>query len=266
MNIDLVRLVYFSPTGTTRRILQSVARGIAAASAQEIDLTAPDVAGYRVEQTQNAITVLGAPVYGGRIPPEAVRRLRATAGAASPAVVVAVYGNRAYEDALLELRDLALELGFVPIAAGAFVGEHSFHTDATPIAGGRPDATDLQQAQRFGRDIKDKLTRACTISELGPVSVPGMIPYKVRKDRPAMAPATSAVLCNLCGACAEVCPTAAISVGDAVATDDNACILCSACIKRCPTGARLWHAQWVQQAATWLSANCPERKEPEVFL
>ena len=78
------------------------------------------------------MTILSAPVYAGRLPIEAVRRLRRIKAGEAPAVVVVVYGNRAYEDALLELQDLAGEQGFRPIAAGAFIGEHSYSTTGSP--------------------------------------------------------------------------------------------------------------------------------------
>ena len=32
----------------------------------------------------------------------------------------------------------------MPIAGAAFIGEHSYHTEARPIAPGRPDEADLQ--------------------------------------------------------------------------------------------------------------------------
>ena len=96
-------------------------------------------------------------MYGGRIPRKAVQRLLHLRSDGRAAAVVAVYGNREYEDALQELTDIALEAGFVPAAGAVFIGEHSYHTDATPIAVGRPDADDLNKAMAFGQAIRREL-------------------------------------------------------------------------------------------------------------
>ena len=37
------------------------------------------------------------------------------------------------------------------MAAGAFIGEHSFSRKGMPIAEGRPDESDLKQATEFGK-------------------------------------------------------------------------------------------------------------------
>lgn len=49
------------------------------------------------------------------------------------------------------------ERGFNPVAAGAFVSEHSYSTGETPIAAGRPDADDMKAAEEFGRQVGEKL-------------------------------------------------------------------------------------------------------------
>ena len=95
-----------------------------------IDLTL-DRSDEPITLTSGETVVLGAPVYAGRVAPEAVRRLKriqVAAGASIPAVITVTYGNRDYEDALVELYDLALSLGLTPFAAGAFIGEHSYST------------------------------------------------------------------------------------------------------------------------------------------
>jgi ferredoxin len=121
MDVNLVKLVFFSPTKTTDRILVGIAQGIQVDIVERLDLTPPEARTREFEEMRGELVIIGAPVYGGRIPPEAVYRLRRIKGNGTPAGVVAVYGNRAYEDALLELRDLAVEQGFRPIAVCATV-------------------------------------------------------------------------------------------------------------------------------------------------
>ena len=105
----------------------------------------------------DALTVIAVPVYGGRVAPIALQRLKRLKGHNAPVILLTIYGNRDYEDALVELRDTAVELGFTPLSAGAFIGEHSYSRPNMPVAAGRPDADDLQKAEQFGRESLKKL-------------------------------------------------------------------------------------------------------------
>ena len=266
MNINAVKLVYFSPTGTPRRIVETIAEGVQVNTVTQLDLTPPEARAQDSEELHEELAVVGAPVYGGRIPVEAVRRLHRLKANSTPAVIVVVYGNRGYEDALLELNDLAVEVGFKPVAGGAFIGEHSFAADSTPIANGRPDTEDLKTAREFGEMIRGKLMGIDVFDDMPPLQVPGNHPYIERRMPSKVSPVTREVACRMCETCATVCPTAAITVDDVVMTDPNACILCCACVKNCPTQARVVEEPLVKQAAEWLSANCRERKEPELYV
>jgi len=266
MTICTAQLIYFSPTRTTQRVLTGIAQGIDLGDVIHLDLTPPGVRGRTFEVGEETIALLGAPVYGGRLPAEAVARLRQVHGNNAPAVLVVVYGNRAYEDALRELHDLAVEADFRPIAAAAFIGEHSYSTAAQPIAPGRPDNADIEKAIAFGQQVREKLAQSPMVS-LPASHVPGNFPYKERRppadDPPA--PTTITDLCTLCGDCVKVCPTAAITVGDSVITDAQSCIVCCACIRACPTGARVMEDPRIHRTATWLYENHNARKEPEVI-
>lgn len=266
MDVKQVRLIYFSPTGTTRKVLESIAQGFAAAEVGQVDLTLPAGAMQAVPPiSATELVILGAPVYGGRLPAEAIDRFRRLTADRTPAVVVVVYGNREFEDALLELKDLARELGFVPVAAGAFIGEHSFARPDLPIANGRPDRRDDQLARDFGAKISKKLmTLPQPIGELD-LAVPGRFPYQGGVRPLIVTPVTTAETCTLCGTCAAVCPTAAVTVQESVTTAGERCIRCSACIKSCPADARSWQDGTMNTIAGWLHEHCATRKEPEIF-
>jgi ferredoxin len=262
-----ITLVYFSPTGTTRQIVEGITKGIHAGSVTRIDLTPPTGKDQGVREVKADAAIIGAPVYGGRIPVTAVSRLQSLKATNTPAVIVVVYGNRAYEDALVELQDLAVESGFTPVAGGAFIGEHSFHTDDTPIAKGRPDKKDLKKAREFGETIHATVEEYDALGEIPPLPVPGTHPYKERgHSLDAISPITIEKLCILCGKCAEVCPTAAITVTTEVMTDQEACIRCCACVKNCPTDARVMTHPRIKKTALWLSTDYRERREPEIYL
>ncbi|MBI1920482.1 MAG: 4Fe-4S binding protein [Geobacter sp.] len=266
MDINSARLIYFSPTQTTRKIIETIAHGLLFAEIEHVDLTRPGTTVQKQAELHDGLAIIGAPVYGGRLPVEAVSRLRRLKGNGTPAVIVVVYGNRAFEDALLELRDLVLEAGFRPVAAGAFIGEHSYSTDATPIAAGRPDAEDMRTANEFGRMIRERMKNTRSLDGMSPLQVPGNSPYKEWAGLSGVSSVVQEALCARCERCASVCPTAAITVQDAVTTDEAVCIKCCACVKTCSVGARSMEDPRIRQAAERLSENFRERKEPEMYV
>jgi ferredoxin len=266
MNIDLVKLVYFSPTKTTKQIVEAIAEGTQYEPITSLDLTPPEKKSMVLEDP-NELIIIGAPVYAGRIPVDAVKRLRRLRALDIPAVVVVVYGNREYEDALLELRDIAVETGFRPVAGGVFIGEHSYSMNEKPIAHGRPDADDVENAKEFGRSIREKVVGIATSGDIEPLIIPGDFPYRERRERSNDAsPVTRESLCIKCGRCAEVCPKAAITIGETVETDPSLCIFCTACVKSCPSDARVWEHTRIIRATERLYSNYNKRKEPETYL
>jgi ferredoxin len=266
MKVKQIKLVYFSPTGTTRKVLESIAEGIAVEDVEHINLTLPEGTQQTIPPFSDELVIIGAPVYGGRLPADAVSRFKKLKAGKTPAVLIVLYGNREFEDALLELKNLAVELGFNPIAGGAFIGEHSFATKDLPIANGRPDSLDVQKAVEFGAKIKDKITAMQSPDAQTDVEFPGRFPYEaVGAKSMAVSPVTKAEICTVCGTCAGVCPTGAISVNGSVSTEIGLCIRCCACIKNCPEGARGMEDSMWKNIANWLNQNCSTRKEPQIF-
>lgn len=263
--------IVFSPTGTTRQILESITLGLAPDFRSQLDLTHPvpkQVAGENLREDAG-VALIGMPVHAGRIPGLAVTRLRASVrGNGRKAVLVVVYGNRAYDDALLELRDLAMELEFVPFAAAAFVGEHSFSTPDFPVAQGRPDKMDLGKALAFGKRVREKMIE---VEEEGGktqmLPVPGNFPYREGVQPVLISPETDALKCILCGDCVESCPTNAISLkDDAVETDKMSCLRCCACIRVCPSEARIMLHPKILEFGRTLHEKFATRREPELFV
>jgi ferredoxin len=265
MDVKQVKLIYFSPTGTTQKVLESIAKGLAVEDMAHIDLTLPEGAQQAIAPLSDELVIIGAPVYGGRLPVDAIKRFRQLKANNTLAIIIVVYGNREFEDALLELKDLAIELGFVPIAGGAFIGEHSFATEAVPIANGRPDSQDVQKATAFGAQVRGKVDALPSPDAQNDLAIPGRFPYEGGARSMAVAPVTTEETCTVCGTCASVCPTAAISINGSVATEIALCIRCCACVKNCPTGARVWEDGKMQEIANWLNKNCGTRKEPQLF-
>lgn len=257
--INNISLLYFSPTKTTKKILEAIAIGMAVKTPIHVDLTS--VSNDFVE-VKSDITIIGVPVYSGRVSPTAVERLKKIKGS-GPAIIVVVYGNREYEDAMLELKNISLEQGFNPIASAAFIGEHSFSTEQLPIAKSRPDEKDLDKAKTFGAEIQKLIKEAGFLNQS--VSVPGDYPYKVLVPRPEVAPITIESKCDRCGICISVCPTDAIQMNGLPDTDSHKCILCCACVKYCPTNARLNDNDLVKNISEKLANICSFRREPKFY-
>ena len=265
MNIEKVNLVYFSPTQTSKKVIQEISKKMGCESINDFDLTLekePD----EMKFGENELTIFGVPVYAGRVPPEAKRRVESVSATGSPAVVMVSYGNREYEDALLELKDIVEARGFKAIAGCAFIGEHSFSTENKPIAPGRPDEKDLDAAAGFAAEIRQKLDNLKSVEGYAGLKVPGNNPYKDLKEMKGITPVTREEDCTLCNECAEVCPTSAIDAKNPQLTDGEACIRCCACVKNCPSGARVIEHEIIMKISDWLHENFSVRKEPVLFL
>jgi ferredoxin len=266
MKIQSLKSAVFSPTGTTKSIVQAIARGINQSTAELIDITQPNVRKQHFQTSKDDILVVAVPVYIGRVPALLSEWLHAIKADKTPTVCVVVYGNRDYEDALLELKDIMVKNGGIPIACAAFIGEHSFSSSDTPIAVSRPDPADLHQAEIFGRKINEALKTISSIEHISEINIPGTFPYKNLEDLLSVDFIGISDKCSKCGACVEACPVGAIELENYSLIDKEKCILCCACIKSCPENARTMKNGIVKDIAIRLSAMCKERKEPVFFF
>lgn len=241
----------FSPTGGCSKIAAAVA---GARMGARVDLCAP-VEPQEVPAGAPLLAVV--PVYGGRIPAMAAQRLLALQGSGNPAIAVVVYGNRAYEDALLELKNVLTEAGYQVVAAAAFIAEHSI---IRSIAPGRPNTDDLAQCVAFG----DAAAAKIAAGHCSTVEVPGNAEYKPLPKMPATPQVTDA--CGGCGMCARKCPVGAIPLSDPRSTDAAKCILCMRCVAICPRGARILPPPMVEAFTAKLNAVAGEPKAPETFI
>jgi ferredoxin len=231
-----------------------------------VDITIPAVRNQAAPVFENEVVLIGAPVYSGRVAKDAAAYIKTLQSKGSLAIVVVVYGNREFDDALLEMKNLAVDCGFAVLAGGAFIGEHSFSDNEFSIAPNRPDEADLETAFLFGQKIAGLLDHMESPADITGLEVPGNLPYKAGMGDKAFAFIDVTEDCDDCGICAAACPKEAIDETNHYATIDARCIFCCACIKACPQQARLLKEGPIKDKAKWLSENCFQRKEPQTYL
>jgi ferredoxin len=268
MDIVKVYAVYFSPTGATEKIVTAAAKGTGLPGAKINLTTWLSRENRRKTFTQNELAVIGLPVYDGRLPGKIDNFFTFLQGNATPAIAIVVYGNRDYDDALIELKNRLEERGFKVIAGAAFIGEHTF---SRHIAGGRPDAEDLATAKEFGRRAREGLDKAYN----GTLAVRGNYPYvkntfdpiRLSGEYSGWAQVGTAQDCTFCGLCAENCPWNAITIDDNVITNYAKCMRCFRCIKMCPSHAKkVIDPNWPDFLAGFENTMEGRYCQPEMFF
>ncbi len=272
MSISSLVAMYFSPTGTTRRIVSRIAEGVSDEICRgnvpaHCDFTLPCARNKSAFFLKQNIIIFGVPVYAGRVPEVLLEYIKTAHGNGALAVAVVVYGNRDYDDALIELTDLLESQGFDVVAAAAFIGEHSY---SKVVAQGRPDDDDMALASEFATRVSRKISGAVPIKR---AVAKGTRPYREllarnekgeRIDFSNAKPKTSSA-CQRCKKCVDVCPMGSIDRED-VSKIDGVCIRCNACVKTCPSEAKYFSDSNYLMVKSWLEAHCSQRRTPEFFL
>ncbi|MCH1981760.1 EFR1 family ferrodoxin [Ruminococcus sp. OA3] len=269
--IEKVWAMYFSATDTTKTTVCRIADKLTevfACEKGECDFTYPEAREKVYSFSEHDLVVFGTPVYAGRVPNVLLPFLRTVCGNNALAIPVVLFGNRNFDDALAELRDILSEDGFVCTAAAAFVGEHAF---SDVLAKGRPDEDDLAFADQFALKLA---AMVCNGTAKNRIEVPGESPQseyfkpKGPDGNPIDIRRVKSYVnenCDNCGICAEVCPMGSISRAD-VREYTGICIKCGACVKKCPQKARYYTDKNFLFHREDLENRLTERGECSVWL
>ncbi len=272
--INRISTLYFSGTGTTRKVVFSVARRLArelnvSSEVNNIDFSLPEIREKIEKFAKEDLVIVGIPAYAGRVPNVLLKYLNSLKGNGAQAVAVVLYGNRDFEDALIELTDILTENGFRVVAAGAFIGEHAF---SEVLAKGRPDESDMIKVEDFAGAVYGKISKKIDFTEL---LISGQKPYRnyyQPKDRYGnsfdfrlITPQTNKAVCIDCKHCSEICPMGSISSSDP-SVMKGICIKCCACIKDCPVGAKYFDDENYLKHQHELEEIYAKRLEPEIFI
>ncbi len=254
-----VTTIYFSPTGKTKEVVDCLTEHWEVEHTYDLSMIGTAYVSAHTFVSDD-VCIIAAPTFGGRIPQIFLERLAYIKGNGASAIIIATYGNREYDDALLELKEHAQKCGFTVFAAIAAVTEHSI---ANIYGQNRPDANDKNFLGSYAAQIQEKVAQKLRALEIEEVTVPGNSPYKEYNGVPFKPQGDDS--CISCKLCVESCPTEAIAPEQPQLTKEN-CISCMRCVAYCPQKARALPAEVQKAVIERLRPLCAEKKAYQLFL
>lgn len=275
--VNSVQCLYFSPTGSTRRIVETVAEGTGIPVTTPISITTSRDRDSFSGQVDGDLLIVGVPVYTGRFPSLVLSPLNKIDGTGRWALPIAVCGNVRMGTCLAELCGILRRQGFTIPAAGNFIAQHSFACEDFQMGKGRPDEDDLRKATEFGRRVVAKIAQdpediTCQYRDYvyirmyvsASTEAKGFASMPERHRSAIRVSDHDDELCQECGRCVEVCPTGSIDP-ESYRIADETCIRCFACTGVCPAGVKEKVVHPDAHLASWFKHRTTERGEPLLF-
>lgn len=246
--------IYFSGTNQTKKVVDHIVTTITS-HPNFYNLGKSDLTPITFDQDD--LCIIGVPSYGGRVPSIALERLQLFKGNKTPAITITTYGNRHYDDTLIELNDLMTSLNFIVIGAIAAIGEHSIVHE---FAYQRPNSNDYKELTQYSLLLKEKWLN----KNYSTIHVPGNRPYR---DHPKIIVHTLLKdTCHQCGLCAKECPVNAIDEKQFDKIDLERCVSCMHCVSVCPNQSRIIDPQEIEHTRNKIAKQCETEKENELFI
>jgi ferredoxin len=276
-SVSSVQCLYFSPTGSTRKIVEAAAKGMGKLVKKPISITTPQERHSFDGQFDGDLLIVGVPVYTGKYPSLVHSPLNKLKGTGRWALPIAVCGNVRMGTCLAELCGILKQQGFTIPAAGTFIAQHSFTCDDFPIGKNRPDNDDLRKAAEFGLRVVDKIAnKPEDITSLyrgnmyirmyvsGSAEAKGFVSFPESHALAIRVSEHKDELCQECSRCLEACPTGSIDPKSYI-IEDETCIRCFACTSVCPSGVKEKVVHPNDELTAWFRHRAAERGEPLLF-
>lgn len=243
----------FSPTGRTKKVLNVLGEVLNVNKNLDLFDKNSEIPVF----AKNDICLIAVPSFGGRGPKFVVKKIRQIKSDEAKAIIISSYGNRDFDDTLLELKNEVEKIGFSVVGAIAAVTEHSIMRQ---FGAGRPDKADVAELKDFAEKIKQILLDLPKNN----IEVPGKIPYVEYNGVPFKI--LTSKKCNNCNLCVKECPLGAISAEKPRKTDNSKCITCLHCVHICLQNARHLNKLMLTIASKKMKKVCQGRKANKLFI
>ncbi|WP_371801830.1 4Fe-4S binding protein [Candidatus Lokiarchaeum ossiferum] len=274
-NKPTIQIIFFSPTGNTRKICATIANGtqLPLASPPFLNISSINLRDKNKINIAGDIIILGSPVYVETMPKTVFEVIQKLEGQGKWIIPVAVNGNVSFGRCLEELIGLLRNRGFKILAGAKFVGRNSLSNESLLLGENRPDATDIKRATKFGQNLWKKWQE-------GPeeITIKGSIPEfiqghpEIRARRMVKIPQIDLILCTKCRECWAACPVEAIDfdcftqMDFDLVIDKEKCIRCFACVQSCPFGALTKELTMPPEMKADFDQYTEIYQKPEIFL
>ncbi len=232
-----IALYYFSGTGNTERIADTIAREL---EELNVEIDTFNITSYKERQQNYDLAhynafIFGFPIYAWRAPRVVREWLKSLNGKGKRCATFFTYGGVTFGAAHYNTKEILEGSNFILIASSEFPGKHTFNLAGWDFLENRPDKGDFDIAKKFARKILKRFQE----KEISRIDIEDpMISKQIfekfeKREKSLPKPSRSGKECSMCRTCEEVCPSSAMNA-DTGEADNDKCLRCLRCMINCP--------------------------------